>query len=204
MENAGYLRANQSLHESLVHMVHRGETGLKEVPALLLKIIQEDAWRERYVPQLEKVVTFEKFIDYVTTPPLAGMNVTTTILRAICRDHPEARSALEEALTDKPGNRQGRNQYTSGIVVNHYNSKKRDNAGQRIVTLRRHHPELHEKVVKGEMTIHQAAIQAGLYPKRLSVNAQNPESGAMSILRNCGVEYAQAFIEALAREIASQ
>jgi hypothetical protein len=199
MENLGNLRQNQNLHESLVHMIHRGETGLRELPGLLLKVIEEESWRQRYVPQLEKVVTFDRFIDYVTTAPLEGMGATPDLLRALCKDHLAARSALENALVDKPGKRK-----VDYIRLNQSNIKAQDRIGQSILSLKRHHSELHARVIAGEISVYEAAVQAGIYPKRISVNTQNVESAAKTILKNCGIEYAQSLLDALAEKINEQ
>lgn len=197
-DNSGALRRNQNLHESLVMTLRDGESGLKAFPGLLLKVIQEESWRERYVAQLEQVVTFKRFIDYVTTPPLEGMHATPDLLRALCKDHAEARSALEEALANKPGNPTGKNQYASGIRVNHPNStEKQDRRGKHLRALSDHHPDLHRRVIAGEMTVHQAAIEAGIFPRRVSVNLQSPESAAMTLFKHADRDFLAEMIKAI-------
>ena len=56
---------------SLARSIDDGEHGLEFVPQLLKIVIVEDCWRD-FVTPLKKVVHYERFEDFVTTPPTKG------------------------------------------------------------------------------------------------------------------------------------
>lgn len=206
-EDSGILRRNQNLHESLVSTLWDAELGLKAFPGLVQKVLQEESWRQRYVPQLEQVVTFERFDIYVTTPPLEGMGSDIAQIKHLCRDFPKVIEAIDDAIVGKHGASDGfrGNQHTksSGKFMNHKLTRTDQSLETIIIRrLRRDFPALHKQVMSKEKAITAAAIEAGIYPKRVSVNAGNAESGADTIIKNCGAEYAAQLVDALKRRIA--
>lgn len=68
----------------------RVEGAKENVPGLLLRVLRENLWRERYVKDLRKVVTFERFSDFVTMHPLEGMGTSVDRLAKLCEDDAEA------------------------------------------------------------------------------------------------------------------
>jgi len=84
----------------------------------------------------------------------------------VCRDDPAALDAIDRVMARGPGNADGNNQYTSGTVDNINNSKKgneRPTGTSRAAALRRlrkHRPDLHEQVIKGDKTANGALVEA--------------------------------------------
>lgn len=163
---------------------------------MLLTFLREDAWKERYIPQIDKLVKFERFIEYVETPPLDGLGATIPLLRDLCQDNIEARQALDDAVIGKHG---GDKKSAEIKVVNHNldASPNRNRQTHNLRRLRRDFPALHAEVIAGQKTITAAAVEAGIYPKRISVNLRDAESAAQSIVNSAGPEYARQLADAL-------
>lgn len=206
MEDLGPLIYSNQMTESLAHALFEGEHGLNNAPLLIKRIIEEGHWRKRYIDRLKKVVEFESFVDFVTSDPLPGLGANTSLLRRICADNLAARDALETALAGKPGNPTGANQYTQrgNDVIHIISSVKRDLAGYRLLALKRHHPEQHKRVIAGEITVHQACVKAGIFPRRVSVNLQSPESAAQTLIKHTDPDFLNRVIEEIRKLKASK
>lgn len=193
MSDIGPLIYSNQISESFTHALSSGEQGLKHAPLLLLRIIEEGHWRKRYVERLKQVVEFDRFIDYVTADPLPGIGASVEILRRLCADNIQARQALEDALIGERGAPEGnKNADKTNRVIHPICSDLPSQAKQTksLRRLRREFPALHAQVMAGKKTITAAAVEAGIYPKRVSVNLQDAKSAAQSIVRNAGAEYA--------------
>jgi hypothetical protein len=99
--------------------------------------------------------------------------VTLEQLEAYCRDDLATLDAVDRATQRKPGNPTGANQHTpkveGGTVDNvHSSSKGRPTGNSRDAFLRRLRegaPEIHARVVAGEITPHQGMVEAGFKRK---------------------------------------
>ena len=81
--------------------------GLDNIPELVLIVINEGYWKERVLEQTGQVVRFDRFVDFVTSPPLEGLGAKIETLKQICKGT-EAHDALEaiDAVTrGTPGKR---------------------------------------------------------------------------------------------------
>jgi hypothetical protein len=58
----------------------KGEGGLKNVPGLLLRIINEGLWRKRKI-RTGEIVEFDKFEDFVTGMPPEGLGENPEMLK---------------------------------------------------------------------------------------------------------------------------
>lgn len=195
MSDLGPLIYSNQISESFTHALSSGEHGLKNAPLLLLRIIEEEHWRKRYVERLKKVVEFDRFIDYVTADPLPGIGASVDILRRLCGDNLRARQALDDALI---GETLGDNQHTARVSMIHTNPSPSQPIQVKLSRrLRRDYPALHAEVMDGKKTITAAAVEAGIFPRRIAINLKNPASAAQSILSNAGVEYAAELLAEL-------
>ena len=81
----------------------------------------------------------------------------------------------------------GTNRYTSLEGLNQsikVDEIKRDRSTQNIRRLREDRPDLHAKVLAKDMTVTEAAVAAGIYPKRIAINLKSPKSAAATIRNN--------------------
>ena len=77
------LREADAIVDSLGKAMQSGETGLRYVPALLVRVINEEMWRERVIIKTGERVTFRRFLDFVTTDPLEGLGADMATLRRL-------------------------------------------------------------------------------------------------------------------------
>lgn len=140
---------------------HGGDT-LEQLPGLLVRIIKEGMWRGYVVDPTGEEVTFSSFEEFVTTNIPQGMGTTVQRLKHLCRDEPVALDAIDQVCRGKPGKRWD-SRTSDPNNVDNVNSirptgNSRDAALRR---LRDQRPDLHRRVLAGELSPHAAMIEAG-------------------------------------------
>lgn len=176
-----HLRHNAHLVESLGSALRDGEHGLNTVPALILRVLEEESWRE-FVTKRGEHVEHERFADFVCTPPLKGLGADPVLVRRIVKDDPKALDLLDQALQNPAHVHIGHSD-----VDNINISEGRPDgtsAAQALRRLRNDAPELHEQVIAGALSAHAAMVQAGFRPKTFTVRADRPESIARSLRKH--------------------
>ena len=149
-------RERDTLVRSLAAMMKQGEAGLSHVPKLVTQIIKTDAWRER-VTALGHPAAFAHFEQFVTTAPLAGLGVSMGFLRDMCRIDAVALDALDQVMQGRQGQR-------TDLGNNVPEVEGRPEGNTRAKALRRlraHRPDLHARVLAGELSAHRAMVDAG-------------------------------------------
>lgn len=186
---ANPLLARWDIVAATQHALRVGGASLRNVPALLKRLIQEDSWREYLSPKGE-VLTFVAFRDFLGSP--WGLDTTLDMLLRVCGEDLEAVDLLDKVTTAKPGNREGINQYADSqassiqeprlfceqqpeqcgihdIVMNSTEKKELPSQGNsRTYALRRlreHKPHIHARVLAGELSPHQGMLEAGFRHK---------------------------------------
>ncbi len=169
--------ANSVLVEALGSSLRRGGNALESVPGLLKRTLQEGAWREFTTPRGE-VVRYERFVDFVVTPPTAGLGADVDLVRRIVAPDAEAADLLDRALQNVAHRPAG----TVDIVnTSRPNGNAQSTALRR---LRKDAPELHAEVVAGRISAHAAMVQAGFRPKTVSVPVGRPDVVAEALRRH--------------------
>jgi hypothetical protein len=145
--------------------LNEGEHGLSAVPGHIKKIIKEDMWQDRIVRATGERAQFDQFSDFMNAPPPKGLGVDVDMLKRMCHEDDEALRLLRAEVTDGPGRpSEEKNSY---IITN------KDDRGTRkdytLDRLAREDAGLYERVVKGEMSANQAAIEAGFRDKKASI-----------------------------------
>jgi hypothetical protein len=193
------------------------ERGLKSAPGMLRTVIEHEIWRKRVVEETGELVSFKSFEEFVQAPPLEGLGSTIRQVKNLCKDDKAALAALDRATVGEPGAPEGNQNNASG--VNQYTlqdaedsrtnglsqpicpttEKKRDRSGRLLRRLREQRQDLHKQVLNKDKSVAEAAIEAGFYPKRISVNLRSPESAASSIRRSASPEFIEALVKDLQR-----
>jgi hypothetical protein len=179
------LRGNGQVIESLGHALSSGEHGLSTVPGLLKRVLIEGSWHEFYTKRNEHVA-HEKFVEFVTTPPLKGLGASVDLIRRIVSDDTEANDLLDQALQRGPGNPTGVNQHTKGTFDNIQDSTQAPTGTSGSAALRRlrkDRRDLYELVLAGELSPHAAMVEAGFRPKTFTVRADDPDAIARTLRR---------------------
>ncbi|MFJ4969809.1 hypothetical protein [Streptomyces sp. NPDC088755] len=193
MTDPSPLRARGGLIDALSSTVDRGGHGLKHTPALLRRVLDEEAWREFETVRGE-VVHHTDFVDFVTTPPLKGLGATVDLVRRIVADDTVALDLLDQVLQGGQGTR-------SDLVSN--SNEVRPTGTTQAAALRRLRkdaPELHARVLAGELSAHAAMVQAGFRARTISVPVSKPESAARALRKNLKPEELVHLIKLLSEE----
>lgn len=172
--------------DALASNLHHGVRDLKILPELVKSVIgpkdSEGAWCLRIVPQTKEKPKFNFFEEFVTAPFFEGLNSDVRTLRHVCRDDQEALDAIDRAL--KQGQPHGGDRRSpeakiklSNRQLDQYPSGDTTEAALR--RLRKYRPDLHERVMGGELSPHAAAVEAGFRSKRFSVPGDPKRAAAI-------------------------
>ena len=165
-----------------------GKTGLEGVPALVKRVIREDMWREFAVAETGQVVHYDRFADFARTEPLEGLGADVEILKRLCRDDMEALDLIDRVTVSGQGQRTDlANRTTEAELHNNIMKSEHEVQGNTrqyaLRKLRKGAPELHAKVLAGEVSPHQAMIEAGFRRKTATIPL-DPEGAARAIIRH--------------------
>lgn len=203
---------NEIVH-SLADAIKRGGRSLQSVPGLLAKLISEDLWVERDVNG--KIISYSKdeFKHFVESPYPEGLSTTIATIERLCGDEPEiidflaaakrgkvGRPPKAKGQTDAKGNVSDdknvsirNNKRAMGETVEYAYQKLRDDA-----------PNLHAKVLAGELSAHAAMVKAGFRKKRVAVNMNDAQSAYNTLTNNMPDDVLQELIELLIAEQESE
>lgn len=185
--------ANGQTVADIQEMMRDAGFGLKHLPIHLEILLRDEAWRHRVIKQTGKVATFDRFQDFVEANLCAGLESTVEQLRHLCRDNLVVLDLIDQAVQEKPGKRA-----STDIIDNVKNITPADGNGRSFALrrLRSQRPDLHSKVVKGELSPHSAMIEAGFRQKTLTVPL-DPQRAAGVIKRHFNEEQIIELIEYL-------
>jgi hypothetical protein len=153
---------------------------------VLVKIINEDLWRAFYWPNETgpEVVCFASFEEFVTAPASSGgLAWSLEDLRSYVRGDAVATNALDRVTQRKAGG-DTRSQ-AARTTVDNVNSgpvgRPSGNSSQRALrVLREKAPELHAKVLAGEMSANAAMVKGGFRKKTVTLTVE-VESAARTL-----------------------
>lgn len=175
------LQDNGERIQFLSEAIRDGKQGLNDIPETLVYVIREACWRERLDPRTGHVVKFDRFEDFVTTPPLDGLGATMGLLRNLVRDNPEALDALD-AENQRPHGGDRRSEEFKGNNVP-VERPQGNTAAKALRRLRAQKPDLHARVLAGELSPHAAMIEAGFRHRTLTVPCE-PTAAARALIRH--------------------
>jgi hypothetical protein len=147
---------------------------LGDVPELLKRVLETGIWRD-FTTQRRERVHHERFVDFVTAQPLAGLGADVDLIRRLVADDDEATRKLREVLKEKPGRKKSRNNITG--------STRGDSRAYLLERLERERPDLLADVIAKRSSAHAAAIEAGFRPRTITVRADSPTSIAATLRR---------------------
>lgn len=193
---SGKLFHNAELNNSLSSALRSGEHGLVTVPGLIKRVLAEESWRE-FVTQMGEHVQYERFADFVTTPPLKGLGSELSLIRRIVVDDPEALDLYDQAVQNPHGG-----DHTSAESKNNniQLAPQGMSKARALRKLRSDAPKLHAEVLAGNISAHAAMVQAGFRPKTFTVRADRPESVARTLRKHLTRDQLRELAEMLADE----
>lgn len=170
-------RQRGTLVEALGSAVFHGGSALGDVPALLKRVLETGAWREFETPTHE-VVRYDRFAAFVTTSPTRGLGASVDLIRRIVGDDLAALSLLDTALQNPVGT----NQHVDN--VNTLDERPSGNASESALRrLRKDRPDLHSRVLAGELSPHAAMVEAGFRRPTMTVPLDDMQSLASTLVR---------------------
>jgi hypothetical protein len=146
--------------------LNEGEQGLDVVPGYIEKIIEQEMWQDRIVRATGERVQFDEFSGFINAHPPDGLGTDVDMLKRMCEDDEEALRLLREETTGEAGD----NQHTE--VSDNIRDRRPSGGNSKDYTLdrlAREDTELYERVVEGEISANQAAIEAGFRDKKASI-----------------------------------
>jgi len=147
------------LCDSVMSAIHHGLGNLETIPALLRRIIENQAWECRQV-KMRGVVQLANLRELITKEPMEGWGENPERIEGLIKHDPEVLVLWREAMKQKSGHRTD--------LVNNVNEVKPSKGNSRSYTvsrLQREAPELFTQVVAGTLSANAAAIQAGFRKK---------------------------------------
>lgn len=168
------------LVDSLRGALADGRSGLSYVPRLLRRVLETQAWRERYDAKTRSVVQFRSFAEFVAAQPTEGLGASMELVgRIVGTSDPELLRLLREAKKGRPGRpRAGEKKGGDSPSVSD------DGTALAADRLAREAPAEYAAVVNGQKTINAAALAAGIRKRRVSVRTDNAESVARSLRKH--------------------
>lgn len=199
MVNKSKLLNNDNLVNCLSSALSRGESGLKNIPGLIKRVIEEKAWKERYIEMTNELVKFNNFIDFISCSTPKGLGTTFEMIWRICLNETEVLVLLDEVISKNRGNPSGNNQYIKLGNIDNVNNSKPVNGNSRQYALRRlrkSRPDLLKLVIENNLSINQAMIKAGFRKKQIN-NVINQQNVAEILKKNFSQENLSEIIRSL-------
>jgi hypothetical protein len=174
------LRGNALVNDALGSALRRGGDALGTVPPLLKRVLDDGSWRE-FVTKRDERVHHERFADFVTAKPLAGLGVDMALIdRIVGTSDPDLLRMLREARKLGAGRRTDLEPEIESIVGS-LNTGRAEAAAERLA---REAPDEYAAVQRGEKTINAAAVSAGIRRRRVSVRLDSAESAAETLRKH--------------------
>jgi hypothetical protein len=196
-------KANNVLVETLGTSLRYGGSALSDVPGLLKRLLEEEAWRE-FVTRRGELVRHERFTGFVTTPPLQGLGADVDLVRRVIEHDKEALDLLDQALQNPHGGNHTSPQSKDNNVTLAPQGNSRAKALRKLRTEADNGngkaAELHAEVLAERISAHAAMVQAGFRPKTISVPVSKPERVAAYLRKHMPRESLLRLVELLTKE----
>lgn len=205
-DDLGAMANNQQLAEWLYKAIRSGAAAYEKVPPLVEQITSGGKWMHRYAMhhRQEFHMKPEEFLRFVQAPQPEGLDATPEQVKVFLKD-PRLLDLWDELTVRRPG---------SNGVSNNPSGKARDTGDEPnrdIVTvspepergncrqfairkLRNDAPEIHARVLAGELSPHAGMVEAGFRPKLITIPA-DPEKAARRITLHFSREQFRELVE---------
>jgi hypothetical protein len=177
------------------------------VPRLIKRIIRDELWRRRIVLKGSTgVVEFQWFEDFVRAQPRRGLGQDPNTIKALIEHDLEALDVFDQAMRRNGGRpskhigvleRRGKAKTVNNIHTRESGTQaavgealpgaRRPASGTAqgmLRRLRKTAPEMHARVLSGELTPSAAVTEAGLRPRYAQVPITTPEHAARILRRH--------------------
>lgn len=129
---------------------------ISQIPGIIMSVIKNRSWEKWKWGGRD--YSARSPLEYIEKKPPRGLGITVKLLRGLLVEDMNALSALDEALRRPVGS----NQYSFEPLYNVQALAPTGNSIEAALRrLRRDRPDLHARVLAGELSAHHAAIEAG-------------------------------------------
>lgn len=186
--NETELREADQAIESLRRTLTYGLSDVQTARALLRTVLKREWWKDRIINVTDRRQQYREFMRFVSEPPVEGLGTTIETLDVLADGDTELQDELDKVRKQPPGAPEG-NKNASKITDNNVNncfeydrnSPVGNSSAAALRRLRKDRPDLHSRVLAGELSPHGAAIEAGFRKRTIQI----PEDldGAAAALR---------------------
>jgi hypothetical protein len=175
--------------------ITHGDAAISDVPKILLRLLEEDAWRD-FQPLVGERVVHPSWKSFVETLPTKGLGSDVATVDRLAGNEPDVLRLLKRAKHKGAGGRPSATCDESPQV------RVQDNAEDVAERLARDAPEQLDAVRRGELSLNAAAVLAGIRPKRVPVRIDDAESAARTLRRSMPTDVLTQLARLLAEEVA--
>ncbi|MGC1416885.1 MAG: hypothetical protein WA817_16485 [Candidatus Acidiferrum sp.] len=197
----------------MYQFVHGTEAGFQYLPGVLKRALEYEVWKEREISGLtmngaRKRVSYSCFQAFAEAKPPGGLGATLDLLHRIVRGTPGEdllTQLLKKPTGGQPGNQNAATEEreTTSKKTNvdniHVRSEVRPTGTSSSAALRRlrkSRPDLHKKVLEGELSANAAAVKAGFRPKTITVRVDTAENALKPLIELFGKAKLRAVLDA--------
>lgn len=155
--------------EYLRTAIFDGNCGLNDVPHLIKRVIQEDLWQKRILPKSNERVTFSSFEEFLRTSPPQGLGTQMKTIQKLCAEDLEILELLEQIKTKRFWGGDRKSEVFKVDIINFEKAKKGTSVEYSLKRLRKQRPDLHQSVLAGKISVHQAMIKAGFRKPKFQI-----------------------------------
>jgi hypothetical protein len=143
-------------------IMHGGTQALSLVPAALRKVIRERQWRDRQDRNGKPFTSFEAF---VTGKLWQGLETSIDDLRVHCRKAPDVLKLILAEMDPGREHRRPTKQEETDKGDNVTFNQRGNSATYTLKRLKRDRPDLFQQAIGGQLSVNQAALEAGFRKK---------------------------------------
>lgn len=160
--------------------IRDGDSGLRYVPRLLRRVLETGAWRDRVDRATGQPVPFGSFAEFAATKPTEGLGADLDLIRRVIANDAVALDLLDQALRNPEGGSAQRR-----ATVDVINSGRPDGTSKAYALrrLRDAAPEIHARVLAGDISPHAAMVEAGFTPPTFTVRGDSADAVARTLRR---------------------
>jgi hypothetical protein len=162
------------------------ETGfdLKQLPKHIKVILKRGMWKSRIVKQTGERKEYKRFEEFVVAEMPYGLGSDISQIKNLCKDDTTTVDLIEKEIKKPVGNPNFGSK-EKPIFDNIQNSPAPTGTSQAAALrrLRKDRPDLHKKVLKKELSAHNAMLQAGFRERKIQIPI-DPERAAETIKKH--------------------
>ncbi len=183
---------NDAVCQALMRALSQGWEGLRQVPVFIKDVVRNQRWKRRVIEQTGESVKPMPFKEFVEEPMLRGLGSSIEQLEDICQRDPVALGLIEEASQRRPGPPKGNKNAAKTTYDNITHCFPREYVPPSTGTsntyafrkLRKDRPDLHKRVLTGELSPHAAMVEAGFRPKTATFYPEDIDRTARALLKH--------------------